>query len=151
MCICACMCARMCACMWCVCVSICVCAYRTKELSKLKGRKYLDALCVYFWATTPVLISILTFTTYVALGNKLTAAKVCKYSSVCMYVYVHVHDLPIPSLGVHKHCPVQCTDWSPQRLPLGDQWTNGGTRVTEEDPILHVNGDTEFTALLFHY
>lgn len=38
--------------------------------------KYLDALCVYFWATTPVLISIMTFSTYVLLGNTLTAAKV---------------------------------------------------------------------------
>lgn len=51
-------------------------AVRLKELKSLKGRKYLDALCVYFWATTPVLISILTFTTYVLMGNKLTAAKV---------------------------------------------------------------------------
>eukprot|EP00794_Sanderia_malayensis_P019839 gene19839-21781_t len=49
---------------------------RKAELKSLKGRKYLDALCVYFWATTPVLISIVTFTTYVLLGNKLTAAKV---------------------------------------------------------------------------
>ena len=51
---------------------------RQKELKSLRGRKYLDALCVYFWATTPVLISILTFTTYVALGHRLTAAKVRK-------------------------------------------------------------------------
>jgi ATP-binding cassette subfamily C (CFTR/MRP) protein 10 len=43
--------------------------------------KYLDALCVYFWATTPVLISILTFCTFVLLGNTLTAAKV-KYKNV---------------------------------------------------------------------
>lgn len=49
---------------------------RAAELSSLKARKYLDALCVYFWATTPVLISILTFTTYSLLGNELTAAKV---------------------------------------------------------------------------
>ena len=49
---------------------------RTAELKSLKGRKYLDALCVYFWATTPVLISIITFATYVAMGNSLTAAKV---------------------------------------------------------------------------
>ncbi|CAB3365957.1 Hypothetical predicted protein [Cloeon dipterum] len=49
---------------------------RNEELKHLKGRKYLDALCVYFWATTPVLISILTFTTYALMGNKLTAAKV---------------------------------------------------------------------------
>jgi ATP-binding cassette subfamily C (CFTR/MRP) protein 10 len=31
---------------------------------------------VYFWATTPVVISILTFSTYVLMGNKLTAATV---------------------------------------------------------------------------
>ncbi len=54
---------------------------RDAELKSLKGRKYLDALCVYFWATTPVLISILTFMTYVLLGNKLTAAKVIKSST----------------------------------------------------------------------
>lgn len=49
---------------------------RSAELSSLKARKYLDALCVYFWATTPVVISILTFTTYVLLGHQLTAPKV---------------------------------------------------------------------------
>lgn len=50
--------------------------FRRAELHSLKGRKYLDALCVFFWATTPVLISILTFSTYVLMGNQLTAAKV---------------------------------------------------------------------------
>ncbi len=49
---------------------------RQKELRALRGRKYLDAFCVYFWATTPVLISVLTFTTYTLLGNQLTPAKV---------------------------------------------------------------------------
>ena len=49
---------------------------REGELKNLKGRKYLDAMCVYFWATTPVLISILTFTTYALMGYKLTAPKV---------------------------------------------------------------------------
>lgn len=33
----------------------------------------MDALCVYFWATTPVLISTLTFGTYVLIGNELNA------------------------------------------------------------------------------
>eukprot|EP00058_Branchiostoma_floridae_P004581 XP_002590069.1 hypothetical protein BRAFLDRAFT_83311 [Branchiostoma floridae] len=56
---------------------------RQLELKSLRGRKYLDALCVYFWATTPVLISILTFATYSALGNKLTAAKV--FTSVALF------------------------------------------------------------------
>lgn len=50
---------------------------RDAELASLKGRKYLDAWCVFFWACTPALISILTFGTYVLLmGHELTAAKV---------------------------------------------------------------------------
>uniref|UniRef100_A0A7N8YNN6 ATP-binding cassette, sub-family C (CFTR/MRP), member 10 n=1 Tax=Mastacembelus armatus TaxID=205130 RepID=A0A7N8YNN6_9TELE len=50
--------------------------YRNQELSHLKAIKYLDAMCVYTWAALPVVISILTFITYVLLGNQLTAAKV---------------------------------------------------------------------------
>uniref|UniRef100_A0A8C2DVX8 ATP-binding cassette sub-family C member 10 n=1 Tax=Cyprinus carpio TaxID=7962 RepID=A0A8C2DVX8_CYPCA len=49
---------------------------RKKELHHLKLLKYLDAVCVYTWAALPVVISILTFITYVLLGNSLTAAKV---------------------------------------------------------------------------
>ncbi len=49
---------------------------REKELSQIKAKKYLDAGCVYFWATTPILMSVFTFITYVLLGNKLTPAKV---------------------------------------------------------------------------
>ncbi|KAM3622612.1 uncharacterized protein V6R79_001000 [Siganus canaliculatus] len=49
---------------------------RKQELSHLKAVKYLDALCVYTWAALPVVISILTFVTYVLLGNQLTTAKV---------------------------------------------------------------------------
>ena len=56
---------------------------RKEELKHLAGRKYLDALCVYLWATTPVLISVLTFMTYVLLGNTLTAAKV--FTSVALF------------------------------------------------------------------
>ncbi len=53
-----------------------IASLRDAELASLRGRKYLDALCVYFWATTPVLISVLTFATYALLGHQLTAAKV---------------------------------------------------------------------------
>ncbi|CAF1369283.1 unnamed protein product [Adineta steineri] len=56
---------------------------RQKELKALRGRKYLDAFCVYFWATTPVLISVLTFTTYTFLGNQLTPAKV--FTSLALF------------------------------------------------------------------
>ncbi|TRY74419.1 hypothetical protein TCAL_00651 [Tigriopus californicus] len=57
--------------------------HRKDELKHLKGRKYLDAVCVYLWATTPVIISVLTFTTYVLMGNRLTAAKV--FTSVALF------------------------------------------------------------------
>ena len=58
---------------------------RDQELTCLRGRKYLDAMCVYFWATTPVLVSVLTFTTYIMLGNQLRAAQV---SFGCINLYV---------------------------------------------------------------
>jgi ATP-binding cassette subfamily C (CFTR/MRP) protein 10 len=48
---------------------------RHKEVHQLKKRKYLDALCVYFWATTPILVSLATFGMYTLLGHQLTAAK----------------------------------------------------------------------------
>ncbi|GFN76447.1 multidrug resistance-associated protein 7-like [Plakobranchus ocellatus] len=62
----------------------CIKNARENELKCLKGRKYLDALCVFFWATTPVLISILTFTTYVLIGHQLTAAKV--FTSLSLFL-----------------------------------------------------------------
>ena len=59
---------------------------RSLEVDSLRGIKYLDAMCVYFWATTPVLISILSFTTYATLGHQLTAAKVNKLSLICKFI-----------------------------------------------------------------
>ncbi|XP_053568742.1 ATP-binding cassette sub-family C member 10 isoform X2 [Bombina bombina] len=53
-----------------------VSALREKELRSLRAIKLLDALCVYLWAALPVLVSIITFITYVLLGHQLTAAKV---------------------------------------------------------------------------
>lgn len=50
--------------------------FRKEELKYLKKRKYLDAFCVYFWVITPLVLAILTFTTYVLQGKSLTAAKV---------------------------------------------------------------------------
>lgn len=40
----------------------------------LSKRKYLDALCVYFWATTPILMCLLTFGVSTLLRNPLTAS-----------------------------------------------------------------------------
>lgn len=47
---------------------------RKRELQSLTGRKYLDALCVYFWATTPIIINLLTFSTSTFLGLPMTPA-----------------------------------------------------------------------------
>ncbi|NWY38889.1 MRP7 protein, partial [Sylvia atricapilla] len=51
-------------------------ACRAKELQKLRAVGYLDALCVYMWASLPVVVSIAIFITYVLLGHHLTATKV---------------------------------------------------------------------------
>ncbi|XP_054723958.1 ATP-binding cassette sub-family C member 10-like [Uloborus diversus] len=58
-------------------------ATRHEEMKYLKKRKYLDALCVYFWATTPVIMSYLTFTLFSALGYELTAARV--FTSIALF------------------------------------------------------------------
>lgn len=55
---------------------------RKDEVNFLRKRKYLDALCVYFWATTPVLMSFLTFGVSVLMGNPLIAAST--YTSVAL-------------------------------------------------------------------
>ena len=49
---------------------------REQELNQLKAKKYLDAGCVYFWACTPILMSVATFSTYVLVGNTLSPLKV---------------------------------------------------------------------------
>ncbi|XP_052895366.1 ATP-binding cassette sub-family C member 10 isoform X1 [Anopheles moucheti] len=55
---------------------------RAEEIQFLAKRKYLDALCVYFWATTPVLMCLFTFGTSILLGKPLTAATT--YTSVAL-------------------------------------------------------------------
>lgn len=55
---------------------------RQNELVFLSKRKYLDAWCVYFWATTPVLMCLLTFGGLVLMGQQLTAATT--YTSVAL-------------------------------------------------------------------
>lgn len=47
---------------------------RKRELKTLSRQKYLDALCVFFWAITPVIVKLLTFATAALMGQALTAA-----------------------------------------------------------------------------
>jgi hypothetical protein len=48
-----------------------VLVHRRAELRALAVRKYLDALCVYFWAATQLLLSVSTFGLMVLLGQLL--------------------------------------------------------------------------------
>ncbi|CAK5129888.1 unnamed protein product [Aphanomyces euteiches] len=47
---------------------------RTLEMGRLGSRKYLDALCVVFWASTPVIVQSSVFLTVIYSGHDLTAA-----------------------------------------------------------------------------
>ncbi|KAF5176046.1 ABC transporter ATP-binding protein/permease VMR1, partial [Thalictrum thalictroides] len=49
---------------------------RASEVKFLSTRKYLDAWCVFFWATTPTLFSLFTFGLFTLTGNTLNAATV---------------------------------------------------------------------------
>ncbi|GMR59215.1 hypothetical protein PMAYCL1PPCAC_29410, partial [Pristionchus mayeri] len=50
---------------------------RREELVHLKARKYLDAMCVYLWASTPLIVTLSILATYtLLLHERLTAAKV---------------------------------------------------------------------------
>ena len=75
--------------------------------------KYLDALCVYFWATTPVLISIMTFFTYVLLGNTLTAAKVGVFNDFDASFYSRIR-FPTIHLNISEVSTTATTTFSLQ-------------------------------------
>ncbi|XP_045447338.1 ATP-binding cassette sub-family C member 10 [Melitaea cinxia] len=49
---------------------------RGAELRRLRARKYLDAVCVVLWASTPVLVAALTLGTHALRAQPLTAATV---------------------------------------------------------------------------
>ncbi|XP_050381430.1 ABC transporter C family member 13 isoform X2 [Argentina anserina] len=49
---------------------------RSSEVTHLTTRKYLDAWCVFFWATTPTLFSFFTFGLFTLMGHQLDAATV---------------------------------------------------------------------------
>lgn len=73
---------------------------RKQELSHLKAIKYLDAMCVYTWAALPVVISILTFVTYVLLGHQLTAPKVFTTLALVAMLIIPLNSFPWVLNGV---------------------------------------------------
>lgn len=47
---------------------------RQREVGRLAVRKYLDALCVFFWASTPVIVQTSVFAVVIYSGRDITAA-----------------------------------------------------------------------------
>lgn len=56
---------------------------RSQELVFLGVRKYLDAVCVFLWAATPVIVPFATFSTTALMGRHLDAAEV-SYCVSCL-------------------------------------------------------------------
>lgn len=75
-------------------LSSCIFGTRTHRcFFSWQTRKYLDAWCVYFWATTPTLFSLFTFSIFAIMGHSLDAA------TVKQYLELYVWNLP-SGLGV---------------------------------------------------
>ncbi|OWZ18240.1 Multidrug resistance protein ABC transporter [Phytophthora megakarya] len=47
---------------------------RSLEMGRLQVRKYLDAFCVFFWASTPVIVQVSVFVTAIYSGRDISAA-----------------------------------------------------------------------------
>lgn len=58
---------------------------RAQELAGLRDMKYLDAACVYFWAATQLLFSVMTFGLVALMGQPLRCAlgRQCMVPSGC--------------------------------------------------------------------
>ena len=94
---------------------------REGELQALTVEKYLDALCVYFWAATSILTSIITFTLYALLGYHLTADVV--FTSLALFNVLIVPLNGFPWVSSHpghtkpKALASQHTPFSPCSIP----------------------------------
>ncbi|XP_058646611.1 ATP-binding cassette sub-family C member 10 isoform X2 [Onychostoma macrolepis] len=113
---------------------------RKKELHHLKLLKYLDAVCVYTWSALPVVISILTFITYVLLGNNLTAAKVFSTLALVGMLIVPLNAFPWVLNGTLE--AKVSLDRIQRFLTLQDQdLTVYYSQVCPEDPLSAVEMD----------
>jgi hypothetical protein len=78
---------------------------RTEEMHCLARRKYLDALCVICWASTPVLTSLATFVAVVYIDHDITPAAV--FTTIALlqmltFPLVCALCARLPTLGAHR-------------------------------------------------
>uniref|UniRef100_A0A0A9XHY7 ABC-type xenobiotic transporter n=2 Tax=Lygus hesperus TaxID=30085 RepID=A0A0A9XHY7_LYGHE len=71
-----------------------ICGHRKQEMKYLIRRKYLDAICVFFWATTPVIISVTTFITYIYTGHQLSASVVFTTLALLNMLIIPLNSFP---------------------------------------------------------
>ncbi|KAJ6414602.1 hypothetical protein OIU84_003577 [Salix udensis] len=67
---------------------------RSSEVKHLSTRKYLDAWCVFFWATTPTLFSVSTFGLFALMGHQLDAATVFTCLALFNYLISPLNSFP---------------------------------------------------------
>ena len=79
-------------------------AIRNLEVKVLKYRKYLDALCVYFWATSSVTITFFTIITYVLWGHNLSAATVFTTIALLNMLIPPLNSMPWVFFGLVELC-----------------------------------------------
>jgi ATP-binding cassette subfamily C (CFTR/MRP) protein 10 len=68
--------------------------HRRSELSALARRKYLDAICVFLWAVTPLLVPFCTFYAIIITGQKLSAASIFTTLSLLNMLIFPINALP---------------------------------------------------------
>eukprot|EP01041_Mallomonas_annulata_P006698 gene6698-13581_t len=89
--------------------------FRHQEMKYLQKRKYLDAVCVFLWAATPVLVPCATFSTVVLMGGHLEPAAVFTALALLNMLIFPINALPwiinglidgfisCKRLGLHLH------------------------------------------------
>ena len=99
---------------------------RAAEIKRIRTIAYLDALCVYFWASAPPIITFLIVLTYSLLGNNVSVSIIFTTLALVQQVIVPMNALPWVIMGfVYAWTSVKritkflnSPDNSPQRLPV---------------------------------
>eukprot|EP00198_Chlamydomonas_reinhardtii_P000502 XP_001689837.1 predicted protein [Chlamydomonas reinhardtii] len=100
-----------------------VSAARRDELRGLAVRKYLDALCVYFWAATSLLFSALTFALVVALGGGAALTPAVAFTSLALFGLLTGPLNAFPWVVWWRRCPPCTTSRSTATTPVHHPYT----------------------------
>jgi ABC-type multidrug transport system fused ATPase/permease subunit len=109
-------------CGWSEKISSWIAAPRKEYMQCLRWLKLLDAVCVFFWATTPVFVSLATFALYVWIGGTLTAGKAIAALSLFNALILPLNAYPwVINGAVEAYVSLQRLDGYLKRFSPGDQ------------------------------